>query len=171
MSRDNAKRTPRWMRILLILSLAANLCVIAAVTTVAWHHAKPGHHYKSHHRGHHGGKIKGVGGPLIRALSDQERQILREDMKSIRRAGKTTQETLRKTDEQILDVLRGTPFDPSALTTLLAQKQTPVIQRMEQGRALLVAHIAAMSENERADYAERVETELTAHHNRRKKHE
>lgn len=139
---------PRWMQILLVASLAVNLLVLGALAGSAlmgggrWHGS-------DHHTG-----------PMARALSDEDRRILRERMRSARSEGQGGHRAHRAALEQLLTQLRATPYDGAAVEAQLRAVRGHFMERMERGQALLATRFAEMSPAERAAYADRLEAAL-----------
>ena len=140
---------PRWMRILLVASLSVNLLVLGILAGSAlmgggrWH--GPDHHT----------------GPMARALSDEDRRILRERMRTARNEGQGGgHKAHRAALEQLLNQLRATPYDSAAVETQLRAVRGHFMDRMERGQTLLAARFAEMSPAERAAYADRLEAGL-----------
>lgn len=62
--------------------------------------------------------------------------------------------------ESALVLLRATPFDPEALEDLMEDQTEASEERLEYAREALIAHLAAMSDTERAEFADAVEHAL-----------
>ena len=99
-------------------------------------------------------------GPFTEALSPRDRDALRRDfverapeMRDVRRA-------MRDDLETFLTVLRSEPFDAGALATVLDNQDGRMARRVELGQELLLERLGAMSPDERAAFADRLERRL-----------
>lgn len=62
--------------------------------------------------------------------------------------------------ENALVLLRATPFDPEALEDQMEDQTEASEERLEYAREALIAHLAAMSDTERAEFADALEHAL-----------
>jgi len=142
-------KTPRkWTKVLLIVSLALNACFIGLIIGV-----------KLTQDGMHPKRAPSAQGSLyLRALSHEDRRTLGQAMRSYH-----TRE-MRQMDragyENALVLLRATPFDPEALEDLMDDQTAASEERLEYAREALIAHLAAMSDAERAEFADALEHAL-----------
>ena len=60
-----------------------------------------------------------------------------------------------------LDTLRASPFDQDAFVSAMAEQSGARVQREEMGRQILANRIAAMTDAERAAYADQLEERLS----------
>ena len=142
-------KTPRkWTKVLLIVSLALNACFIGLIIGV-----------KLTQDGMRPQRAPSAQGSLyLRALSHEDRRTLGQAMRSYH-----TRE-MRQMDragyESALVLLRATPFDPEALEDLMEDQTEASEERLEYAREALIAHLAAMSDTERAEFADALEHAL-----------
>ena len=142
-------KTPRkWTKVLLIVSLALNACFIGLIVGV-----------KLTQDGMRPQRAPSAQGSLyLRALSHEDRRTLGQAMRSYH-----TRE-MRQMDragyENALVLLRATPFDPGALEDLMEDQAEASEERLEYAREALIAHLAAMSDTERAEFADALEHAL-----------
>ena len=142
-------KTPRkWAKVLLIVSLALNACFIGLIIGV-----------KLTQDGMRPQRAPSAQGSLyLRALSHEDRRTLGQAMRSYH-----TRE-MRQMDragyENALVLLRATPFDPEALEDLMEDQTEVSEERLEYAREALIAHLAAMSDAERAKFADALEHAL-----------
>ena len=142
-------KTPRkWTKVLLIVSLALNTCFIGLIIGV-----------KLTQDGMRPQRAPSAQGSLyLRALSHEDRRALGKSMRSYH-----TRE-MRQMDragyENALVLLRATPFDPEALEDLMEDQTEASEERLEYAREALIAHLAAMSDTERAEFADALEHAL-----------
>ena len=140
------KRPGRGGKIVLALSLALNLAAAGVVAGALLRDGPP----------HGGGRDFGLG-PLSEALT-------REDRKALRDAFVTRHPDLRadrremKADFAALAVaLRADPFDPAALDAVLARIAARNQALLDTGRELVAERLKAMSAEDRAAFADRLE--------------
>ncbi|XDB00163.1 periplasmic heavy metal sensor [Sulfitobacter sp. LCG007] len=140
----------RWLKPLLVFSLAVNLLIIGAIAGTAWRHGGPG-------PGHaHPDEPGGRGFAFVRALPDEERARLRESFRAARDQRDAGREERAAIEREVLDAIRADPIDPERLEALLA-RQTALgaeVQTMVQDEWL--AQVLAMDAPGRAAYADRV---------------
>ena len=159
MSDDMQKPGRRWMGPVLVVSLALNLLVIGALggALVMREKWQGGRH-----------EARGMtGGPLIHALDRDDRRKLGRALRDLRRDRGVTHEARAKTMAALISDLRAVPFDAAAVAARLAETHAVFGQDIEAAHGLLVAHIAAMSDDERAEFADRVEQYRHRRHMRR----
>ncbi|MFS4582531.1 periplasmic heavy metal sensor [Phaeobacter sp. C3_T13_0] len=158
MSNEQPKTQPerrRWVRWLLIASLGLNLAVIGIVVGAAWR-------FSDHKKGF--GMPPPIGAMLFRDLDADTRHSLRSEAE----AGHGSYRGRRRAEGvMVVDLLRATPFDEAALSEMLdtlAERRHGFQQSVQTA---WLGHIGAMSAEERAEYAERLEQRIQ-HPKRRK---
>lgn len=139
MTDTHSKR--RWMPIVLAISLGLNLAVAAAVAGAAWRHKGPG---DGGPRG-----AKGGGAIYLQALPHEARRAVLANLRSARGPAPDT--------SLMIEALRQEPFDTKAAARALAARRDRGLARSEAGNAALLGHIATMTAQERAAYADRIE--------------
>ncbi len=141
----DAPRTSRGMRVVLILSLGFNLLVVGLVAGLWLSEGPPGR----------------AGGPpgadFVRALPEADRAALFRDLRAERRAARAAQADAAA---RLLAVLRADPFAPAALSEVLGGIEAQGQAVRLAGQRALVERVAAMSAEERAVYADRLEVRL-----------
>lgn len=140
-----------WSRVLLVLSLAMNLAVIGIVAGAALGQDRDGgrlHTLQSRDIGY---------GPFVAALSEGERRDLGRDLRAAPGPERISRAALRREFETMLAALRAEPFDGAAFEALLDDKRLTLIERQKVGQDAFVARINAMSEADRAAFADRLE--------------
>ena len=139
---------PRWMKVLLAVSLALNLGVLGLVGGAALRGAGD--------RGRP--DVRDIGfGPFSDALSPQDRQELR---RAFLRDGGNPREMRRLMRSEVgtlLQVLRTEPLQEAELRAAFSQFQQRGQERLELGQRLLADRIIAMSPDDRARFADRLE--------------
>lgn len=144
----------RWLKLALVLSLAANLLVVGLVAGVGLS--------RLHHRPHPhppGGELIDYG-PYARALSPEGRERLRAAFRAKRPEFRVNREALRAGFRELLAALRATPYDPARVAAALRAQQGRVEAQTALVRGLLLEHLAGLSDAERAAFADRLEQVL-----------
>lgn len=141
-----ATRTPAWVRVLLVLSLAGNVLVLGTLAGAFVFDRRAGDR----------GPDVGLG-PFSAAFGPDDRKALRDafltrtpDLRDVRQAE-------RAEIQAIVAAIRTEPFDPAAVTAALDVLQSRVAQRIEIGRELIVERLSAMDAAGRAAFADRLE--------------
>lgn len=153
------QRCPRWLRLLLIVSLALNLMVVGLVAGMAWTGG-------GKHGGHHPSRLEKIGGPLTRALSKEDRRAIGREMRSAYQDRAGDRGAQHELMQALIDDLRQVPFDRDAVTRQLAAQRDILQDRVQLGQTLLVDRLADMSEQDRAAYADRLQNALDRRRNR-----
>ncbi|MEX0969858.1 MAG: periplasmic heavy metal sensor [Paracoccaceae bacterium] len=138
------KTAPRWMKITLVLSLAANLAVVGLVAGFALH----GPIWRPDRDGM---------AALMRGLPPEHMRALRSELRG---HGDRLREGLRGQRElatALASALRAEPFSPEAFADLLASQRGRVAALQTIGHDALVARVTMMSADERAAYARMLE--------------
>jgi len=139
---------PRWMKVLLAVSLAMNLGVLGLVGGAALRGAGD--------RGRP--DVREIGfGPFSDALSPQDRQELRRAF--LREGGnpRVMRQRMRNEVGTLLQVLRSEPLQEAELRAAFSQFQQRGQERLDLGQRLLADRIIAMSPDDRARFADRLE--------------
>lgn len=141
--------TPRGVKIALALSVALNLGV-AGLAAGAWLRDGP-----------HGGMPRDMSfGPFSEALDDADRKAIRRALLDRMGEFRGQRQAARAEFETLLSALRADPFEPAALTSALSAIETRMTERLDLGRSLIETRLAAMSAEERAAFADRLEKGL-----------
>ena len=144
---DVKPRRSRRFRIVLILSLAANLLFIGlmAGAAVRFGHGGPKFHDRP----------PSVGAALFRALPREDKREIREAM---HQRDSLVRDAERQSDfAEIRALLVAEPFDAAALEDAMRRQIDKRHDFIEQAQVDWVARIAAMDAGERADYVERLD--------------
>ena len=146
---DAPPASPRWMRILLVVSLALNLLIAGAVVGMVLR----------------GGPspvgVRDVGiGPFAAALSPEDRAALRRDFIARTTESGTSRRDRREAMRALLAALRAEPFDPGALRAVLSRVSDRMSGRLDLGLSLIEGRIATMADADRQAFADRLEREL-----------
>ncbi len=139
---------PRWMKVLLAVSLALNLGVLGMLGGAALRGA-----------GDQGRPdVRDIGfGPFSDALSPQDRQELRRAF--LRDGGnpRAMRHMMRAEVATLLQVLRTEPLQEDDLRASFDRFRQRGQERLDLGQRLLADHIIAMSPDERARFADRLQ--------------
>ena len=141
----------RWVRVLLVLSLALNLLVAGVVGGAIWRYGGPD--------GPRGERPIGV--MLFAEMPRQSRSNLRHHMAQMPHDGRPG-DSLRA----IADLLRTTPFDAAGLGDVVMQHNEQRAATQTRLHRAWLDQVAAMSDAERVAYADRLER-AAAHRHRR----
>ncbi|MGQ0565526.1 MAG: periplasmic heavy metal sensor [Gemmobacter sp.] len=144
-----AVASPRWMRMLLVVSLALNLLVAGALLGVALR----------------GGPspvaVRDLGfGPFAAALSPEDRAALRQAWMTRSGGSEGGRRAMRADMRALLDILRAEPFDAEALRAHLEKGAERTGRRLELGLSLIAERVTGLSPAERLAFADRLEREL-----------
>ncbi|SEL10077.1 Heavy-metal resistance [Roseovarius azorensis] len=156
---DTAGRMKPWMRGLLIVSLALNILVLGLAG--GW---------VLRHGGVHGGhpsRLDMAGGPLTRALSDEDRREIGRRMRQAYREGQGAHGGMRASFDALVADLRAVPFEPERVAARMREQREGFAARFEMGQQVLLEHLAQMSDAERAAYADRVQARIDEYRARR----
>ena len=145
---EQMKTPKKWTKVLLIVSLALNACFIGLIIGV-----------KLTQDGMRPQRAPSAQGSLyLRALSHEDRRALGKAMRSYHT--RKMRQMDRAGYENALVLLRATPFDPEALENLMEDQTEASEERLEYAKEALIAHLAAMSDAERAEFANALEHAL-----------
>ena len=156
MTTEAAKPKSRiWLRLLLGLSLALNLLVVGIVA--GWMVSKgPGRTPDDVNR-----TARSLGlEPFVRALAPMDRVALVRSAREERDGLRENRRALRARFERLVDAIRAEPYDPAAVRAVLEEQRGSIKERQEIGERLLLERLDAMTPEDRATYAERLEEEL-----------
>jgi uncharacterized membrane protein len=148
---DTRPGSRRWIRVLLVVSLAFNLLIVGAVAGAVFSGGKWGRHHMH---------PEGPGGPLTRALSEEDRRVLKRRMLAGMLDPGQDRAARRDAMQALLTALRSEPFDASAAAAQMEVLRDSMMQRMHTGQQLLSRRFSEMSAAERATYANRLERSL-----------
>ncbi len=146
--KPNLKSKP-WMKVALGVSLALNLAVAGVLVGGA---------LRSHHDGPRQNMVRELNfGPFTDALSTADRQALRADFFARAPEWRQARLQMRGDMSAILTALRADPFDPAALAVAITKQSDRISRQISLGQELLSQRIAAMTPQERAGFADRLE--------------
>lgn len=146
------KRPRRWVKVLLVCSLALNLLIFGAIAGAVLSGGQWGARHAMH--------MAPVGGPLSRALNHEDRHALGDKMRDVYGNRAAARAEWRGLLEDLLQDLTAVPFDPGAVKSHLGAIEASLVKRQHLGRDLLIERLTAMTDEERADYARRLKRVL-----------
>ncbi|MCA3447007.1 MAG: periplasmic heavy metal sensor [Rhodobacter sp.] len=139
---------PRWMKLLLAVSLAVNLGVLGMLGGAALRGAGD--------RGRP--DVRDIGfGPFTDALSPQDRQELRRAFLQDGGNPRAMRQMMRTEVGTLLQLLRTEPLQEAELRAAFNRLRQRGQERLDLGQRLLADHIIAMSPGDRARFADRLE--------------
>ncbi|MGB5865170.1 MAG: periplasmic heavy metal sensor [Sulfitobacter sp.] len=138
-------RKLRWMPIVLGISLAINLVVVAALAGAAWRHSGEdrGMDRGDGPRASRGGMI------YMQALPSETRKQIRENLRAERRP--------RPDATTMIAALRQVPFDDATAADILETERGASLERQGRAGDVWLAEVRAMTGPQRAAYADRLE--------------
>ena len=148
-----AKRaTPIWLRVVLVLSLAANLAVIGIVIGAATSSKGP----------RNPDRIAGDVGaaPFVRALEPEDRRALARDVIKERGGFREIRRDTQARAEALFAALQAETFDRAEVEALLNAQRDAAALRQTMGERALLNRLEAMTQEERVAYAERLAQQL-----------
>jgi len=99
-------------------------------------------------------------GPFTEAFRPEDRDALRREFIARMPGMRDMRQEMRGDFGALLDVLRAEPFDLDAARAILDRQRGRMQERVDLGQALIVDRLAAMSAEERAAFADRLERRL-----------
>ncbi|MEO0567682.1 MAG: periplasmic heavy metal sensor [Pseudomonadota bacterium] len=148
--RPQVNKSPRWMKILLIFSLALNFLIIGAVVGAV---ATGGGKWRK-------GPRDGPMSAIAQALDESDRQALRRSMVKELVSKKELRKGMRTEVRALVQLMRSPEFSRPALEAQLQLIQAQISLGTSTIQRLVADRLLAMNEAERADYADRLENVL-----------
>jgi len=147
-------RCPRWVKIALALSLAANLLVVGLGIGMATH-------FKAF-----GGppRASDAGGAYTTALSPKDRREIGRDLTAQFRDMRQSRTEVLGEYRAMLKILKTEPFDRAAAESILQRQSDIADQRRKAGERALLNRLEAMTPAERAALLSVLRTGLPATH-------
>lgn len=154
------KATPSrpWLKALFVVSLALNLLVLGLVAGANWGN-KRDHGFNP--RGPNKGAVRDLGyAPLVGALDRKDRREIGKHLRDHSGSFEENRARLAQEFQTMLSLLRAEPFDADALRAQMEQQSKRMLERVTLARNTLVDRLAQMSEQERLEFADRVEKSM-----------
>lgn len=140
-------RMKRWLRVVLVLSLALNLIIVGLVAGAAM---RFGHKGPPPHVGEH------PGSPILRALDHDDRREVGRSIRKTYRAYAATAESEQSFYLKLADVIEADPLQPDALRDASAALDMRMSERRVIAQKAWMEKVLGMSADDRRAYAERM---------------
>lgn len=146
-------KTAPWVKVALVASLALNLAVAGVVAGAVLNHRRDG-----------GPEMRpqtdAVYGAYAHALGRKDRRAIFEAMRTRPGDFRAVQAARAQGFARVIDALRAEPFDMSVLKSVLDEQLAQATARQSLGQELLLERIEAMSADDRAEFATRLQDVL-----------
>ena len=143
-------KSPAWMRILLVASLALNLLIIGLVAGAA---IRGGPVARQVER-------SGGFGPFPEALAPTERAEFMDRVRDAAPDFRDNRRALRTAFSGVLEAVRADPFDPAALQAALEVQEAALKGRQRIAVEVVVAQISEMDAEARNAFADRLQDHI-----------
>lgn len=154
LTQDAPARTALWVKLMLGLSLALNLAIAGFVLGAVIRHGGPGHH------GRDVPGMRAFGAPYMLALPRDDRRAVLAGMKQHAGRDIPDRAARRAMFAEVVDALRGVPFDPATLRAAVARQSATAVAAQAAAQEAWLEVVSAMSDAERRAYAAEVEEVL-----------
>ncbi|WP_417724745.1 hypothetical protein [Salipiger sp.] len=149
-------RMALWLRLVLFASLALNLAVAGVVV---------GGVLRGHDGFHPPPRGRDFVTPYTRAFTDEERRELGGRLRAAYERDRPERDRPDRDGfvggyRRGLDVLKTTPFSAEAFAETLSDQSAEAERRQQMGQTVLTDYLAAMSDEDRAAYAARLEVQF-----------
>ncbi|MBV1867385.1 MAG: periplasmic heavy metal sensor [Marinosulfonomonas sp.] len=146
------KRLSGWTRVLLFGSLAINLLIVGMVAGAVFRNSGEATERQL---------LRDMGfGFFGAALTQDDRRVIGRAMAKRSDDLRANRKDFRAQMAQFLDALRAIPFDSEAVQAHSTGLQSKIAERQAVGQNALLDRIAAMSDQERAVFAKRLERSM-----------
>jgi uncharacterized membrane protein len=142
-----------WIRPVLMFSLALNAAVIAMIAGVLLRDDGP-------RRGSGPPALAAFGRPYVQALPRDDRRAILRALRAQQGADLPDRAARRALFDDVLAALEARPFDAAALAAAVGRQAEVSVTLQERVRLAWLAHVTAMSEQERLEYARAIRAEL-----------
>jgi len=134
-----------------VVSLALNVLILGIVGGAVISHERD--------------KLHGEGGPMSlgpygRAFDAADREALRAALRADAPRLRETRQAVRAGFRDVLNALKAEPYDAARVAAIVEGQQAHVQSQMETMRKLMLDRIAAMTPEERAAFADRLQEVL-----------
>lgn len=159
-SEDKPKSRTSKTRILLIVSLAANLLVAGVI---AGAYFSDGPEKRAAVRGHSSLPL----GPYGRAFSKEDRADLRKAFEARKPWFDKSRRQMRGFGKEMATAMRADPFDAAEISDILARQSAVWSEIQAEGQKLFVERVRAMTPDQRAAFADKLEKGMSRGKRRR----
>lgn len=151
---ETPRKAPRWMIVLLVLSLGVNLLAAGAVIGAGLTRAKIGDDLRS-------AAARDLGRtPFVMALEPADRRALARELRREAGGFGADRAALRDRFERLLTALRAESFDRAEVEGLIGEQRRVAVGRQEIGERVLLDRLEEMSPEARRAYADRLDRSL-----------
>jgi uncharacterized membrane protein len=141
-----------WLQIALVISLALNLAIVGMVA---------GAMYKNRWSPHSESMVRDLGfGSFTDALSKDDRAALRRNFFKSSPSFRDGRSAMQTDFADLLAQLRASPFDATALRTVLDRQNARNAERLSLGQTLIFELLVGMDDDARQAFADRLEQSL-----------
>ncbi len=141
-----------WLQIALVVSLALNLAIVGMVA---------GAIYKNRWSPHNEGMVRDIGfGAFTDALSKDDRAVLRRNFFKSSPSLRDGRRAMQMDFADLLAQLRASPFDATAMRTVLDRQNARNAERLSLGQTLIFDLLVSMDDDARQALADRLEQSL-----------
>ena len=148
MTEDNKPKSPSWVRVLLIGSLALNFVLAGLIGGVA---------FKVSKGGGPGGPVAQLGGPILAQFPPELRQTMRRELRLRRDEFKEIRTMVEKSDVAVQDALEAVPFDVEVFAAALDTRRDALGTAMNAINESIIKIVTDLTDEERALIAEAME--------------
>jgi uncharacterized membrane protein len=148
------KADGRWMKILLVASLALNLLVAGALIGAVLGHDRDERRERSEV------PREFMRSPFLGALEGDDRRAVGRELMRDEGSLRENRAELRGRFERLLAAIRAEPFDRAAIEAILDEQRAAGARRLELAEAAVLTRLSAMSPAARAAYADRLDRSL-----------
>ncbi|MEO0344443.1 MAG: periplasmic heavy metal sensor [Pseudomonadota bacterium] len=141
-------KSPVWVRVLLVGSLAMNFVLIGVASGIAYNFAKSGG------RGHT--EMAQILGPIASSLPKDTRKHLRRAIVSRRAEFFQIRAQINLTDDAVLEAMAADPFDPSALESALDARRDALTTAISALNGPILDVFSGLSAQERVELAQNI---------------
>lgn len=146
---NSAPKPRNWLRILLVVSLGANLLIAGAFIGSSFS-GKSGRERNP--------SAQMPVGPYGRAFSKEDRQALRQSFEARRDTFRENRTQMRAFGQQLAEAVRAEPFDGDVVRAILTEQRVLQLSMQEAGSEIMVERLEQMAPEARAAFAERLES-------------
>ena len=148
---DVVKPPSRWLRVALVVSLCVNVLFVGLAVGAALNFRKSGGPPRN---------FDVSVGVLGRAMTPEDRRAVGEALRALPHSHAPGRRDMAEVMRELTGLLRAEPFDAGAFAAALQRQGQLRLDVQSAGQGIVVARIAAMSAEERAAFADRIEDQL-----------
>jgi uncharacterized membrane protein len=148
------KTDGRWMKVLLVVSLALNLLVAGALIGAVLGHDRAERRERSEV------PREFMRSPFLGALDGEDRRAVGRELMREEGSLRQNRAELRARFERLLAAIRAEPFDRAVIEAILDEQRAAGARRLELAEEAVLDRLSAMSPAARAAYADRLDRSL-----------